>query len=150
MILPGDFLTHDFRENYMLYASDKSDAAYRSFVLKTIRYVAMGLKARFPDVPVVATLGNNDSFCGDYQIEPSSEFLYDLTATMAEAAGNPAGFSAYPELGAYVIPHPGPLAIISWCWKTRSCLPSTGTPAGSLTPIRRKPCCCGWNPPSIA
>ncbi|MCK4152319.1 hypothetical protein HFK88_08760 [Ralstonia pseudosolanacearum] len=106
VILPGDFLTHDFRENYMLYASDKSDAAYRSFVLKTIRYVAMGLKARFPDVPVVATLGNNDSFCGDYQIEPSSEFLYDLTATMAEAAGSPAGFSAYPELGAYVIPHP--------------------------------------------
>lgn len=150
VILPGDFLTHDFRENYMLYASDKSDAAYRSFVLKTIRYVAMGLKARFPDVPVVATLGNNDSFCGDYQIEPSSEFLYDLTATMAEAAGSPTGFSAYPELGAYVIPHPGRLAIISWCWKTRSCLPSTGTPAGSLTPIRRKPCCCGWNPPSIA
>lgn len=106
VILPGDFLTHDFRENYMLYASDKSDAAYRSFVLKTIRYVAMGLKARFPDVPVVATLGNNDSFCGDYQIEPSSEFLYDLTATMAEAAGSPTGFSAYPELGAYVIPHP--------------------------------------------
>ncbi|QUP56409.1 hypothetical protein GO998_22220 (plasmid) [Ralstonia syzygii] len=106
VILPGDFLTHDFRENYMQYASDTSDAAYRSFVLKTIRYVAMGLKAQFPNVPVIATLGNNDSFCGDYQIEPSSAFLYDLTATMTDAAGSRAGFSAYPELGAYVIPHP--------------------------------------------
>jgi sphingomyelin phosphodiesterase acid-like 3 len=106
VLFPGDFLAHDFADRYRRYASDKSDAAYRAFVLKTMQYVVGAFKARLPKIPVIAALGNNDSFCGDYMIEPAGEFLYDTTAAMAALTGGDDGLASYPELGAYVFRHP--------------------------------------------
>jgi sphingomyelin phosphodiesterase acid-like 3 len=46
------------------------------------------LRATFPHAPVYAALGNNDSDCGDYQLDADSEFLEDvgkiLTADLPE------------------------------------------------------------------
>lgn len=106
VLFPGDFLAHDFQERYQSQASDKSPEAYRAFVLKTMQYVAGAIKSRFARVPVIAALGNNDSFCGDYLIEPAGEFLYDTTASMAALVGGETGLASYPEIGAYVFPHP--------------------------------------------
>ena len=33
------------------------------------------LRGALPGVPVYAALGNNDSDCGDYQLDPDSAFL---------------------------------------------------------------------------
>ena len=106
LIVPGDFLAHDFREKFQSLASDKSEVAYQRFVIKTMHYLARSLKARFPTVPVIAALGNNDSFCGDYMIQPAGDFLYETSPLMISLAGEGRGFDAYPELGAYVLPHP--------------------------------------------
>src|SRR5262249_40120753 len=50
-------------------------AAYITFVTKTIAYVASALRETFPGVRLYPTLGNNDSACGDYEVEPDGPFL---------------------------------------------------------------------------
>ncbi len=106
LLVPGDLLSHDFQQNYNMYASDKSETAYKNFVIKTTQYVSYSLKSRFPNVPIITTLGNNDSFCGDYMIEPAAGYFYDTATTLAGLTGSQEGFTSYSELGAYVTPHP--------------------------------------------
>ena len=48
---------------------------YRAFTEKTIEYVMRELRGALPGVPVYAALGNNDSDCGDYQMDADSAFL---------------------------------------------------------------------------
>lgn len=57
---------------------------YRSFVQKTIDYVAGNLTETFPNTPIYYALGNNDTDCGDYDLDPHGEFLRH----MAEIAVN--------------------------------------------------------------
>lgn len=106
LLVPGDLLSHDFQQNYDMYASDKSETAYKNFVIKTTQYITSSLKSRFPDIPIITTLGNNDSFCGDYMIEPAAGYLYDTATTMAGLTGNQVEFASYRELGVYLTPHP--------------------------------------------
>ena len=44
---------------------------------KTLHYVTSALKRMFPQTPIIATLGNNDSYCGNYMIKPAGDFLYE-------------------------------------------------------------------------
>lgn len=48
---------------------------YRNFVQTTIEYVTGNLRQTFPDTPIYYAMGNNDTDCGDYDIDPYGEFL---------------------------------------------------------------------------
>jgi hypothetical protein len=76
-IFPGDILVHDFETQfYKLYGSEDIEAM-RSFLLKTATFFAIEVRASLGSIPVMFTLGNNDSYEGDFQIEPDSPFLAD-------------------------------------------------------------------------
>ena len=145
LLFTGDFLAHDFREKYQHCVGHGSTAAYDDFVLKTMRYITTTLKRRFRDIPVVASLGNNDSDCGDNSIEPGGKFLKGTQALMSELLGSRADVARYPEFGAYVFPQPK-LSIrgkspnrafvvidnLYFSPKYRACGKVAGDPAGEL------------------
>jgi sphingomyelin phosphodiesterase acid-like 3 len=84
----GDLIAHAFSCKYETLFPKSSRNDYRAFVEKTIEFVVGSLREDFPHVPVYAALGNNDSDCGDYQLDADSQFLNDvgriLTADLPE------------------------------------------------------------------
>jgi hypothetical protein len=104
ILFSGDFLAHDFRDGFNKYALDKSDPAYKRFIEKTIRFLARMFDSRFPSVPVLPTLGNNDSDCGDYGVEPGGGFLKMFAvvwAPLIARGGTPASFLETFPVGGY-------------------------------------------------
>lgn len=79
ILVTGDFLAHDFNHSYfsrnLLPASLTTAVLYNRFVDQSLAYLAMRVSEAFPGVPVIATLGNNDAYCGDYGIRGNSGFL---------------------------------------------------------------------------
>ncbi len=89
-MISGDFLTHNFRQEFDAAASDHSDAAYRVFVRKTMQFLARELGQAFPAAPILPALGNNDEECGDFQLQPKGPFLSDTLSILRTFAGNAA------------------------------------------------------------
>ena len=87
VIVPGDFLAHNFRREFDATAADHSDAAYRLFVRKTVQFLALQLEGTFPDTPILPALGNNDELCGDYQLQPGGPFLADTLPVLRRLVG---------------------------------------------------------------
>ena len=75
VIVSGDLIAHSFSCKFAAVFPKATPADYRAFVEKTIVYVLANLRAALPGVPVYAALGNNDSDCGDYQLDADSAFL---------------------------------------------------------------------------
>jgi sphingomyelin phosphodiesterase acid-like 3 len=71
----GDLLSHSFQCKYTMLFPKSTPADLRVFAEKTLNYVMGELYGAFPNVPVYAALGNNDSDCGDYRLDTHSEFL---------------------------------------------------------------------------
>ncbi len=71
----GDLLSHALQCKYNMLFPRSTPEDYRTFVEKTLDYVIDELYQSFPGVPVYVALGNNDSDCGDYQLDANSEFL---------------------------------------------------------------------------
>ncbi len=76
--LSGDLIAHDFQCKYETIFPKGKPEEYRLFVEKTIEYVMRELRRAMPGVPVYGALGNNDSDCADYQLDPDSAFLKDV------------------------------------------------------------------------
>lgn len=90
-LISGDFLAHDFRQEFDTAASDHSDAAYRIFVRKTVQFLAQQLERAFPATTILPALGNNDEECGDYQLQPGGPFLSDTLPIIRRLVGNAGG-----------------------------------------------------------
>lgn len=75
VIVSGDLIAHDFSCKFANVFPDAAPGAYRTFVEKTIAFVMGELRTALPGVPVYAALGNNDSDCGDYQLDANGAFL---------------------------------------------------------------------------
>lgn len=109
LLIPGDFLAHTYRKRFEQAATQPTAAAYRAFVVKSMQFVAGQLQAQFPGTPVLPVLGNNDSDCGDYQLQPGGPFLRDtlpiVRALLRRGLGGDfdAGWSA---MGSYNVAHP--------------------------------------------
>ncbi len=91
IFVPGDFLAHNFRGLWQAcqpasLQGPAADSAYRDFTAKTIEFVLLRLKARFPDSQIVPVLGNNDSDRGDYGV-PSAEWLRSLATALPPITG---------------------------------------------------------------
>jgi len=109
VLIPGDFVVHNFRDVFNASVAEHSNAAYRRFVAKTIRFLALQLEATFPQTPIMPALGNNDSDCGDYAVQPGGSFLADTRNSIADLIGTDAddGFAkSWDGLGNYAVTNP--------------------------------------------
>jgi sphingomyelin phosphodiesterase acid-like 3 len=108
----GDLIAHSFSCKFKTLFPQASAADYSAFVEKTIEYVVGSLRGDFPGVPVYAALGNNDSDCGDYQLDAHSDFLAAtgkvLTADVPERARKEAAAS-FAAGGSYSVALPAPI-----------------------------------------
>jgi len=107
----GDMLAHRFPPTFRDITHDKDPQHYRAFVLKTVQFLALELRKRWPDTQVLLTSGNNDDDCGDYAIEAGGAFLDDTAAVIRELArGDEQLATDWKALGSYTalspaIPH---------------------------------------------
>ncbi|HUD55594.1 MAG TPA: metallophosphoesterase [Terracidiphilus sp.] len=82
--LSGDLIAHRFSCKYMKLMPQSTPEEFRQFVEKTIKFVLDSLRTAFPDAPVYAALGNNDSDCDDYRLDTNSDFLGQTGVFVAE------------------------------------------------------------------
>lgn len=75
MTVSGDLLVHSFVCRYQTLLPKATPADYQAFVFKTLSFVMGELRATFPAIPIYVALGNNDTPCGDYRLDPDSDFL---------------------------------------------------------------------------
>ena len=103
VLLPGDFLAHQFRNKFDAAANDHSDAAYRRFVRRTMQFLALQFERNFPATPILPVLGNNDADCGDYRLQPNGPFLADtlpiVRALLGDAGTEPGLAQAWTSYG---------------------------------------------------
>ncbi len=78
VVLSGDLIAHNFSCKFETTFPKANPGEYRAFVEKTIEYVMRELRAALPGMPVYAALGNNDSDCGDYELDANGAFLADV------------------------------------------------------------------------
>jgi sphingomyelin phosphodiesterase acid-like 3 len=110
-ILSGDLISHSFSCKYSTLFPQASPQAYSAFVVKTLDYVLHELRKALPGVPVYAALGNNDTGCGDYQLDANSEFLRAAGAAFTEgfpAAVREQALQTFAAGGYYSIALPAP------------------------------------------
>lgn len=85
ILITGDFLSHNFSNDYFtnhqLPASLTTAELHNRFIDQTMAYLALCVSQAFPKVPVIAALGNNDAYCGDYEIRGNSGFLTNTRKT---------------------------------------------------------------------
>ncbi len=75
VILTGDLLVHQFDCRFQHSLPGKSAADYAAFAEKTTVYVMKQVEQSFPRVPVYFGGGNNDSSCGDYEMDQNDRFF---------------------------------------------------------------------------
>lgn len=110
IVIGGDFLAHNFGTTFAALSGDRDPAALMAFVGKTIALVTLLVAERFPETPIYPALGNNDSDCGDYQLQPGGQFLAATAQTwkgLFKGAANTAAFlRTFPVRGSYTVLNP--------------------------------------------
>lgn len=110
-IVPGDFLAHGFEEkaSKTLGVAPSSQAA-GEMAVKTTNFVADALAGALGGKPAIIALGNNDSSCGDYRIEPAGSYLAATRETVRRLVGaerlDPDFDETYAAGGYYAARHP--------------------------------------------
>jgi sphingomyelin phosphodiesterase acid-like 3 len=110
-IVPGDFLAHEFEEkaSKVLGVTPTSQAA-AEMAVKTTIFVADALVDALGGKPAIIALGNNDSSCGDYRIEPGGSYLAATRETVRRLVGaerlEPDFDETYAAGGYYAARHP--------------------------------------------
>ncbi len=85
VIVAGDLLSHRFGHEADVAPDTHQDT--NSFPQKTAAFVMGALMQALPGKPIIIALGNNDSDCGDYAIEPGGDFLAATMETVRTAIG---------------------------------------------------------------
>ena len=107
VIVAGDSLAHRFPQTYQSITHDSDREHYRKFVLKTMKFLALELRKRYPDTKILVTPGNNDEDCGNYSIEAGGRFLHDTAELVRDLAkGDDEMRGSWEALGSYDVPHP--------------------------------------------
>ena len=71
----GDLISHGFSCKYSHLFPNAKPGDYEAFVTRTLEFVVASLRTTLPNVPIYPALGNNDTACGDYQLDARSPFL---------------------------------------------------------------------------
>ncbi len=107
LLFDGDLLAHNFPRTFKSVTHDNDPAHYRAFVLKTVEFLALEFRKRYPDAKILLTPGNNDEECGDYSIEANGPFLKDTADLARELARESVPFTeSWRSLGSYSLKHP--------------------------------------------
>lgn len=103
ILFTGDYLAHDYQIGFQ-----KSGAMpdYAAFTAKSVAFINLLIRKTFPNTPLIAALGNNDSDCGDYRLRPNSPLLTAMGETLPLVAGDPDALASLAAHGSYVVPHP--------------------------------------------
>jgi len=111
ILFTGDILAHDFNDMVTHYTGATSQYERNKFIYKTMGYVVLKMKQAFPKVPVYFSLGNNDSYSGDYALVDDGEFLH-TTADLffkhfiKQEKAKADFYKKYPLHGYYSLPFP--------------------------------------------
>lgn len=107
ILMLGDFLAHKFPEQYKKYAGEESITGYQTFVKKTFQYLTYKLNQVASTTPIYPILGNNDSYNGNYKVDPQGSFLQDsadIFVTLIKNKNNQQQFlHEFPNSGYYAI-----------------------------------------------
>ena len=128
-IVAGDFLAHEFNEkaSKALGVAPESQAA-REMAVKTTLFVGDALADALAGKPAIVALGNVDSSCGDYRIEPGGSYLAATRAMVRRLVGaerlEPDFDATYAAGGYYAARHPtvanGLIVVVNdVLWSTR-------------------------------
>lgn len=107
----GDLLVHQFECRWKLATGHST--GYTEFAEKTASFVIRQVEQAFPGVPVYVAMGNNDSSCGDYQMDLRDRFLAATAPAVlsgllgVSAADRRAAQASYEEAGYYSVALPG-------------------------------------------
>jgi sphingomyelin phosphodiesterase acid-like 3 len=74
IVMTGDFISHDFGANFQQQTGITNPDSLFLFIHKTLQFVTNTIESYFPGITLFPALGNNDSYCGDYQAESSGIF----------------------------------------------------------------------------
>ncbi|WP_041280457.1 metallophosphoesterase [Desulfosudis oleivorans] len=85
IICSGDFLAHGFNEKYAAITGEKNPAACSAFIDKTLSFLVSRFTFYFPDAPVLFSLGNTDSYEGDYRATAHSPFFKASAPLLGQA-----------------------------------------------------------------
>jgi sphingomyelin phosphodiesterase acid-like 3 len=113
VVLSGDLIAHDFSCKFETIFPKAKPVEHRAFAEKTIDYVMHKLRGALPGVPVYAALGNNDSDCSDYQLDPDSAFLAEIGKFLTSdfpARERAEALRTFGEGGFYSVRLPAPMA----------------------------------------
>lgn len=129
IIFPGDFMGHDWQTNYNSLSDqsvEDNPQAFRDFTAKAMQLVVNEIRQRFPKAAFFPTLGNDDSFCQDYWLQPNGEYLAMMTrilAPLTNGAADPEDFEdSFSSLGCFAADLPSfpnhrliSLNTVLWC-----------------------------------
>jgi sphingomyelin phosphodiesterase acid-like 3 len=103
-LILGDMLAHHFPKTFRDTTHDNDLQHYRAFVLKTMQFLALQLRQRWPDTQILITPGNDDDDCGDYTIEAGGAFLSDTAPIMRDLAkADDKAVADWKALGSYTL-----------------------------------------------
>ncbi len=107
ILVTGDLIAHQFPQTYLKTTHDANRENYRKFVLKTVEFLALEFRRRFPDTRILLTPGNNDENCGNYSVRADGAFLHDTSDIVRKLAKADDEFKgSWEALGSYDVPHP--------------------------------------------
>ncbi len=128
-MVSGDLLVHDFNDKAAsALGVDAKSPAVHEMAIKTALFVADALAEALSGKPVIVALGNVDSGCGDYQIDPGGQYLAATREAVRRLVGHerlaPDFDQTYAAGGYYAARHPtvsGGLIIVlnDVLWSTR-------------------------------
>lgn len=109
IIFTGDFIAHEFPDKFK--ANSQPGDSYSDFVKKTFIFMAKMFTKYFPNKPIYFSLGNNDSYSGDYAIKAGGDFLKDTAVILGDgwlkSADNKNSFNkTYPQGGYFILDPP--------------------------------------------
>jgi sphingomyelin phosphodiesterase acid-like 3 len=111
VIVTGDFIAHEFNEkaSQALGVAPDSQAA-RDMAVKTTLFVGDALAEVLAGKPAIIALGNVDSSCGDYRLEPGGGYLAATRTMVRRLVGaerlEPDFDATYAAGGYYAARHP--------------------------------------------
>lgn len=115
ILLPGDFLMHDFAAAVRRIALVPDDAG-----IQTMRSIASTLQSAFPNAEFAIALGNNDIPCGDYKSGAGTRYLREVARIWAPLVNRhgaaPDFVSSFTRNGSYTLTLPIPrlrLAVVN-------------------------------------
>jgi len=148
VIFPGDFMGHDWQVNYNGLAAEtleENPRAFRDFTTKALQLIANEFQKAFPNSAILPTLGNDDSFCQDYWIQPQGEFLAafaNIWHPLLSTAADPDDFrESFSALGCFTadlptLPNHQLISLNSIFWSDSYC-------DAYHDPVTNKTNCCG-------